>query len=259
MGLLTRPIIALRRWGASDTAGRIRSFLPRPLRSLLHRVRKSLACIPLRIVLPVLPRQTAPVRVVIFGTFAGNWLDRLADPQAWRACPAVREVVLWPDDPARPFPEPLPGDIRTVVIPLSEDNVIGRPLSLAGLAPDGRAVAILRNKASFAAYVRAEGLDHLCPVTYATRGQVAFPCIVKYVNAAFAFGSRILRSDCELDDLLRGEPWDGGTFIVQQVVQGALEYSTQCVCRAGRPLWSTTFAFENEEGQPIRRGVTFGP
>lgn len=200
MGLLTRPIIALRRWGASDTAGRIRSFLPRPLRSLLHRVRKSLACIPLRIVLPVLPRQTAPVRVVIFGTFAGNWLDRLADPQAWRACPAVREVVLWPDDPARPFPEPLPGDIRTVVIPLSEDNVIGRPLSLAGLAPDGRAVAILRNKASFAAYVRAEGLDHLCPVTYATRGQVAFPCIVKYVNAAFAFGSRILRSDCELDD-----------------------------------------------------------
>ncbi len=257
MGPLTRPIIALRRWGASDTAGRVRSFLPRPLRSLLHRAQKSVARIPLRIVLPVRPSQTAPVRVVIFGTFAGNWLDRLAESQVWRACPAVTEVLLWPDDPARPFPEPVPGDIHTVVIPLSEDNILGRPRSLAALAPDGRAVATLRNKASFAAYAGAEGLHDLCPVTYATRGQVVFPCIVKYVNAAFAFGSRILRSDRELDDFLHSEPWDGGRFIVQQVVQGALEYSTHCVCRAGRPLWSTTLAFENEEGQPIRRGVAF--
>jgi hypothetical protein len=153
----------------------------------------------------------------------------------------------------------LPGDIRTVVIPLSEDNVIGRPLSLAGLAPDGRAVAILRNKASFAAYVRAEGLDHLCPVTYATRGQVAFPCIVKYVNAAFAFGSRILRSDCELDDCCVANHGTAARSSSSRSSKAALEYSTQCVCRAGRPLWSTTFAFENEEGQPIRRGVTFGP
>ncbi len=259
MGPLNRPIIALRRWGAGDTARRVRALLPRPLRTILHRARKSVARIPLRIVLPLPPGQgrATPVRVVVFGAFADNWLDRLSEPRAWRACPAVGEVVLWPDDPARPCPEPLPADIRTLVIPLSEDNIVNRPRSLAALAPDDRAVATLRNKACFAAYVEAEGLGDLCPATYATRGQVAFPCIVKYVTAAFGFGSRILRSDRELDDFLRSEPWDGGRFVVQQVVEGPLEYSTHCVCKAGRPLWSATFAFETEDGQEIRRGVDF--
>ena len=254
--MFTRPIIALRRWGAGETARRLRALLPRPLRSMLHRAKTSIDNIPLRIVLPP-PGRQAPVRVAVFGSFADNWLARLSEPQTWRACPAVAEIVLWPDDPAQPFPEPSPADLRTVVIALSEDNILNRPPSLAALAPDRRAVATLRNKASFAAYVAAEGLGEVCPVTYTTRAQVAFPCIVKYVTAAFGFGSRILRSDRELDDFLRGEPWDGGKFIVQQCLAGPVEYATHCVCKAGRILWSATLAFENEAGQEIRRGIAF--
>ena len=80
---------------------------------------------------------------------------------------------------------------------------------------------------------------------------------MKYVNAAFAFGSRILRSDQELDAFLRTEPWDSGTFIVQQCLATPVEYATHCVCKAGRVLWSCTFAFEKDAGQEIRQGVDF--
>lgn len=255
--MLTRSIITLRRLGSGKAARKLRQFLPRPLRSMLHRVKNSVGNIPLRLVLPQQPRQHEPVRVVIFGAFADNWLARLSEPQTWQTIPAVTEVQMWPDDPAQPFPPPSPTDIRTVVIALSEDNILNCPRTAHALAPDRRAVATLRNKASFAAYVEKAGLSELCPITYATPEQVEYPCIVKYVNSAFAFGSRILRSDRELDDFLRTEPWDPAKFIVQQCIASPVEYATHCVCKAGRILWSCTLAFENDTGQEIRQGIVF--
>lgn len=255
--MLTRLIIALRRLGTGKAARRLREFLPRPLRSMLHRVKNSVGNIPLRIVLPPQSGQHAPVRVVIFGAFADNWLARLSEPKTWQAIPAVTEVLMWPDDPAQKLPPPSPADPRTVVIPLSEDNILNCPRTAQALAPDRRSVTTLRNKAAFAAYVEKAGLAELCPVTYAIREQVEYPCIVKYVNAAFAFGSRILRSDRELDDFLQTEPWDPAKFIVQQCIVSPVEYATHCVCQGGRILWSSTFAFENDTGQEIRQGIVF--
>ena len=252
---LTQAIIALRKWGTGTAARRLRAVLPRPVRSMLHRAKNSVDAIPLRLDLPPPPAGQAPVRVVIFGSFADNWLARLSETQTWEALPAVTEVLMWPDDPVRRLPPPAAA--RTVIIPLSEDNILNCPRTMDSLAPDRRAVGVLRNKASFAAYVAKEGLSDLCPVTYATREQVRYPCIVKYVNAAFAFGSRILRSDQELDAFLRTESWDSGSFIVQQYLATPVEYATHCVCKAGRVLWSCTCAFEKKVGQDIRQGVDF--
>ncbi len=80
---------------------------------------------------------------------------------------------------------------------------------------------------------------------------------MKYVNSASGFGSRILRSDAELDDFLQTEPRDQSKFIVQHCIVGPVEYVTHCVCK-GRPHpRSRTFAFENEIGEEIRRGIVF--
>lgn len=252
--ILARAIIALRKWGTGSAARRLRALLPRPVRSMLHRAKNSVDAIPLRLQMPPPPPGQTPVRVVIFGSFADNWLARLSEASTWEALPDVTEVLLWPDDPAR---RSLPSSTaaRTVIIPLSEDNILNCPRTVASLAPDRRAVTILRNKAAFAGYVEQAGLSELCPVTYATREQVRFPCIVKYVNAAFASGSRILRSDRELDEFLRTEPWDDGKFIVQQCLSTSVEYVTHGVCKAGRVLWSCTFAFEKDTD--IRQGVDF--
>lgn len=254
--IFTRALVALRTWGHGNAAWRLRALLPRPVRSMLHRAKKSLENAPLRVVLPPSPAGQVPVRVVIFGNYADNWLARLSDAQTWETVPGVTEVRVWPDDPARPLPPPAAG-VRNVIIPLSEDNIVHCPRTMDSLIPNHRAVEVLRNKAAFAAYVEEAGLSELCPITYATREQVRYPCIVKYVNAAFAFGSRILRSDRELDAFLSTEPWGSGKFIVQQCLPAPVEYVTHCVCKGGRILWSCTFSFEKETGQEIRQGVVF--
>lgn len=256
--MITRPIIALRTLGTSKAARSLRKILPRSLRALLHRVKISLDQIPLRIVLPQQPEmQTTPVRIVIFGSFAANWLARLSEPKTWQEIPAVTEVLMWPDDPTQLLPTSSSADSRTVVIPLSEDNILNCPPGFDSLVPDRHAVSTLRNKASFAEYAEEARLAEFCPVWYKRREQVAYPCIVKYVSAAFGFGSRILRSEAELDDFLRTEPWDHSKFIVQHFIENPVEYVTHCVCTAGRILWSCTFAFENETGEKIRRGIVF--
>lgn len=249
-------IVALRKWSHGSAASRLRALLPPPIRSMLHRAKLSVEKAPLWIVLSAPSAGQTPVRVVIFGNYADNWLERLSEAETWQAVPAVTEVLLWPDDPARPLPPPAAG-ARHVVIPLSEDNILNCPRTMASLVPERRAVGVLRNKASFAAYVEKAGLSDLSPITYATPQQVRYPCIVKYVNAAFGLGSRILRSDPELEAFLSAEPWDSGKYIVQQCLPTPVEYVTHCVCKGGRILWSCTFAFEKETGQEIRQGVIF--
>lgn len=254
--IFTRAIVALRTWGRSSGARRLRALLPRPVRSMLHRARNSVDHVPLWVVLPPAPAEPVPVRVVVFGNYFDDWLVRLSDTQTWQDVPGVAEVLLWPNDPARPLPPPT-ANARNVIIPLSEDDILDCPRTMDTLIPDRRAVGVLRNKASFAAYVEEAGLSELCPVTYATRQQVRYPCIVKYVNAAFGLGSRILRSDRELEAFLSTEPWESGKFIIQQCLPTPVEYVTHCVCKGGRILWSCTFSFEKEAGQEIRQGVVF--
>lgn len=256
--MLTRAIIALRKLGSGKIGRGLREVVPRPLRPLLHRVKNSLDNIPLRIIPARQARaEVSGVRIVIFGSFADNWLARLSEPQTWMAIPGVTEVLMWPDDPTKPLPASPYANRRTVVIPLSEDNILNYPRAFDSLAPDDFAVSTLRNKLSFALYVEECGLGDLCPVTYRRREQVAYPCIVKYVDAAFAFGSRVMRSNAELDDFLQAEPWDDTKFVVQQFIESPIEYATHCVCKGGRILWSCTFAFEKVSGEAIRRGILF--
>lgn len=250
-----RAVHAFQIWSDGPGARAVRSFLPPVLRSFLNRRKHQLSLIPVRLLFPEASASEAAVRVVIYGSFADNWLPRLGDVATWKGIPAVAEVLLVSDDPRTQIPGPFYAGSRTVIVPLSENNINNCPRNYPTLIPDRHAVDTLGNKAAFAAYVDGYGLSDLCPTTYKTKEQAEFPCILKRVNAAYGLGSMILRSKQELEELLRNEALSQEEFILQSLVAGTTEYSTHCVCKDGRILWSCSFVFEMDGPEEIRRGM----
>jgi hypothetical protein len=249
--------IALTQEASESTAARIaRLLLPQPIRSVLHSLKKRLKSRPVRLVMPD-SATDSPVRVVIYGAFANDWLPRLADPATWRDIPDVTEVLILPDPAGRPIPPVRDSRSRTVLIPLSEDDIIGRPSIFPTLAPPAAAVAVLRDKVAFAAYVERIGLASLCPTVYRSSAEIRLPCIIKPARASFGTGVRVLKSKEQFESYVAHEGWDPSVRVCQEFVEGETEYATHCVLKRGRVLWVCSFAFEPAEGTDIRQGVEF--
>lgn len=257
--LRDRTLLLLRQADASAAKRMLRRLLPAPVRSMLHRFGKWALGRPLHLLLPRTPAPDQPVRVVIYGSFADDWIPRFAEPETWHALADVTEVLILPE----PEPErqgiPPAGDprARTVVIPLSEDDIVRCPRDWPMLAPTAEAVAVLRDKAAFADHVERTGLAALCPAIYRTADAVRFPCVVKPAQAAFGTGIRIFRSRAAFEPFLATAGWDPARRVCQELVDGAAEYSTHCIFERGRLLWSCSFVFERLGGDEIRRGVEF--
>ncbi len=229
----------------------IRYFLPPTLALPLKRLKRKLSVMPVRLLFPESSTSNRAVRVVIYGS-SFNWLSRLGDFALWKDIPGVAEVLLLPDDSGKQIPRPFHTSCRTVIIPLSEDNINNCPRNHPALIPNRRAVEILRNKATFAAYINEYGLADLCPVTYESGEHAEFPCILKRVNASYGRDSMVLRSKQEL---ARAVALSQEEFILQSLVRGTTEYTTHCICKDGRIIWSYSVGFEMDGPEEIRRGM----
>jgi hypothetical protein len=200
--------------------------------------------------------KSPSVLVIIYGEHSPDWMAALV-PHApvWNRMANVDEVLLIPDTPAVLIPEPSRRGVRTVVIPLMEDHTKHSPRQCLSLIPDVRSIDTLGSKAAFAAYVEANGLAHLCPKTYASSADAAFPCVLKRVDLNGGNGVAIVSSYLELQSRLEQDPWDGHPFILQSFVTGATEYVTHCVCENGQILWHCSFAYELNPLETIRTPV----
>lgn len=250
-------ISVLQKGAGSAAVQTVRQILPASVRSILHRFNKGLRGLPVQLILPRRENPPAPVRVVIYGSFADNWIPRFAATSTWRELVDVTEVLILPDPTGEEISPPLDPRSRTVVIPLSEDDIIRCPRAFPTLAPPSRAVETLRDKVSFAAYAEAVGLAAFCPTVYRSPEEVRFPCIVKPARAEYGVGIRVFRSSEQFASFLAEEGWNPKSQICQQFISGEVEYSTHCVLKDGRLLWSCSFACELLEGSEIRQGVTF--
>ncbi len=240
----------------SPTAKALRPFIPRFIRSRLNQAKNRVKSTPVRLVLPISATDD-PVRVVVFGTAGLDWLPRLSDPATWRALPNVVEVLVLPEPARHPITPPRDPRACTVLIPLSEKDILARPPTVPALAPASAVVELLRDKVAFAAHVERLGLAAVCPRVYRSPAEIGLPCIVKPAVAAYGTGIRILRSKAELDSFLAQEGWDPARWICQEFIAADIEYSTHCVLERGRVLWFCSFAFERREGADIRCGIEF--
>lgn len=151
----------------------------------------SLMEMPFKIFPFTLPKavQPARIRVVIFGLHSLDWMSALSpESPVWRGIPRVESVIVVPDSPVPEIPSSMSGIPYTVLIPLMESHTRNRPKTLPSLAPDERSLDAFGDKGQFQAYVRDNGLAHLCPEHFSSPATARFPCILKRtdLNAAQA-------------------------------------------------------------------------
>ncbi len=233
-----------------------RARLPDGLRDYLRRKLTPRRRLPTRLTFPRIDRAGGPpVRIVIFGEFADDWLSTFLDPKIWTGIEGVTEVVRVADRPGARLPPPAFADSRTVVIPLGLPNIRNCPTHLPALIPDGRALDALGNKKSFAAYMAAGGLADFCPKVFAADEEAGFPCVIKRADLGAGWGIAIARSPEDLARLRQATDWRGKDCVVQAFVPGAIEHVTHCVCRDGVILWHCSFACEMQHPEQIRSGM----
>jgi len=244
----------------ADSA-KLRRWFPERARARLHDAKKWLFHQPVRFVFErnAVRRDAVrldAVRLVVTGEPFADWVPVLTAPETWASVPAIAEVVLKLDD--SPLLESLLSptlgrrtpSLLTVVLPLRENAIAACPAG-HGLYPSPAAVAILRDKRRFADYAAAHGLAHLCPVTYAAPKDIALPCIVK--PAYLHDRAIVVRTEAALEALL--EDASPQCFVFQEFIPGTTEYTTHCILRDGRPVWTRSFAFEKDGD--ARVGVEF--
>lgn len=232
-----------------------RARVPDGLREYARRQRLFMS-LPKRLTFPQAAQAGGqPVRVVIYGEFAHDWFPALLNQQLWPDIAGVVEVLRVPDTPRVRLPAPAVAGSRTVIVPLSNENTRNCPSNLHALIPDRRALDTFGNKASFAAFMAANGLAGLCPRVFASDDDATFPAVLKRADLAAGEGIAIVRSRDELARLREEDTWRGKDCVLQALVSGALEYVTHCVCQDGRILWHCSFACEMEQAEQIRAGT----
>jgi len=171
-------------------------------------------------------------RVILYGIPYADWNATLSDRALWSKLPGVARVLRVP---ATPFGSGARSD--DVVIAMKTSHMVRRPGGRA-LQPTSQAIAVLEDKAKFAAYMAANGFGDYCPRTYAGRQEAVFPCMLKRTDLSASLGVAIARSAEHLDELLQTRMFRGHPHLLQAIVPGNIEYATYCVSRGGRVLWS---------------------
>lgn len=208
--------------------------------------------LPTRLTFPDAATGMRPVRVVIFGEFADDWLPAFIEPALWADIDGVAEIVRIADVSGVKLPPPVIEGSRTVIVPLSIANIRNCPPGEAALIPDTNALDTLSDKRRFLEYMADKGLGGFCPRLYASDEEAEFPCILKRTDLAAAWGIAVAHSYPELVRLRRTVPFRDKACIVQAFLPARVEYVTHCVCRDGRILWHCSFACEKRDAEQLR-------
>lgn len=191
--------------------------------------------------------------VIVYGTHSRDWTKALnSEAEIWKHIPGLREArVVRGEDPAALNAYHGSGH-RTIVIPLMEPHIISCPTTFHSLFPVASTVRTLSDKRNFAEYAAAQRLDLLCPATL-MGSEVTFPCVLKRLDLNAGNGIAIARSAEQLRSLLGEEPWLDMPYILQGFVESRYDYVTHAVCKQGRILWHSTYRYEINSEDPIRK------
>lgn len=199
----------------------------------------------------------APLRpdvfdVSVFGTAYPNWLVRLApDGDIWAKLPTVRSVSLHEDGwlGRETAPE------QRFVLPLLERDIRACPAGW-GLVPRAAELEVLADKARFARYMQATRLERFAPQTFWSQESVRYPAVVKRTDLWAGYGIKIVNSPEELAATLDEEMWVGHPTVLQEFVEGSLEYVLQAVVVKGLLVWHAAFEIVIPPTRPIRHPNT---
>lgn len=198
----------------------------------------------------------AGVRVVIYGTFHGNWMAALApDAPVWRLVKSVCEVVIVPHQANAEIPPSRDPDAVSVMIPLLEEHARHMPKGYPSLVATMQAIDTLADKARFADFVEGTAFAEFSPKTYRSAYEAKAPFLVKRTDLIAGFGVSLVRSAGYFRYAMTNPIFVGHPVIFQEFIPGGTEYVTHAVCEDGKAIWKCTFAYTLDDPYEVKTGA----
>jgi carbamoylphosphate synthase large subunit len=195
--------------------------------------------------------------VVVYGKgLWSSWKDALgADSEFWKGFSSI-EKVIEVDTLDFPLQEVSKNYNKTVLIPLSVADNFNHPKGCLTLVSSHDTLHTFNNKDLFYEFLERNDLQEYFPKTLdITSPTPEFPFIMKRLDLYGGVGIVLIWDQERYEWALNNHRFKGHRYLVQEYVEGDVEYVTQVMCKDGEILWNVTF-----EGPVPRDGkVNMGP
>ena len=194
--------------------------------------------------------------VVIYGKgLWPTWREALGtDSPFWEGFSSI-EKVIEVDKLDFPLQEICKNYNKSVLIPLSVENNINYPKGCLTLVSSPETINVFNNKELFYELLSSNGLEEYFPKTInITSDTPEFPFIMKRLDLYGGVGIALIWDQQRYEWALNNHRFKGQRYIVQEYIEGEVEYVTQVMCKDGDILWNATF----ESAVPQDSKVTMG-
>jgi carbamoylphosphate synthase large subunit len=197
------------------------------------------------------------VLVVIYGKgLWSSWKDALgADSEFWKGFSSI-EKVIEVDNIDFPLQEICKNYNKTVLIPLSVEDNFNHPKGYLTLVSSHDTLNTFNNKDLFYEFLEQNDLQEYFPkLLNTTSSTPEFPFIMKRLDLYGGVGIVLIWDQERYEWALNNHRFKDHRYLVQEYIEGDVEYVTQVMCKDGEVLWNVTF-----EGPVPRDGkVNMGP
>lgn len=194
--------------------------------------------------------------VVIYGKgLWPTWKEALgASSSFWQNLSSI-EKVIEVDDLNYPLQDICKNYSKSVLIPLSVEDNLNHPKGCFTLVSSKETLNTFNNKRLFYNFLTVNGLEEYFPKTIdVTSSTPKFPFIMKRLDLYGGVGVVLIWDQQRYEWALNTPRFNGQSYVVQEYVEGDIEYVTQVMCKNGDILWNATF----ESAVPQDGKVTMG-
>jgi carbamoylphosphate synthase large subunit len=195
--------------------------------------------------------------VVIYGKgLWPSWKDALgAESEFWKEFSSI-EKVIEVDDLDFPLQDICKNYNKSVLIPLSVQDNFKHPKGCLTLVSSHDTLNTFNNKDLFYKFLDRNGLQEYFPKFLdITSDTPEFPFIMKRLDLYAGVGIALIWDQERYEWALNNHMFKDHQYLVQEYVEGDVEYVTQVMCKDGDVLWNVTF-----EGPVPKDGkVNMGP
>jgi carbamoylphosphate synthase large subunit len=197
------------------------------------------------------------VLVVIYGKgLWSSWKDALgADSEFWKVFSSIDKVIEV-NTLDFPLQEISKNYNKTVLIPLSVEDNFNHPKGCLTLVSSHDTLNTFNNKDLFYEFLEQNDLQEYFPkLLDITSSTPEFPFIMKRLDLYGGVGVALIWDQKRYEWALNNRRFKDQRYLVQEYVEGDVEYVTQVMCKDGEVLWNVTF-----EGSVPKDGkVNMGP
>ena len=194
--------------------------------------------------------------VVIYGKgLWDSWSEALGpDSEFWKSFSSI-EKVIQVDTLDFPLQEVCKEYNKAVLIPLSVEDNINHPKGCLTLVSSPETINVFNNKELFYEFLSSNGLEEYFPKTInVTSDTPKFPFIMKRLDLYGGVGIALIWDQQRYEWALNNHRFKDKRYLVQEYVEGDVEYVTHVMCRDGEVLWNVTYEGPVPTGGRINTG-----